>query len=168
MEGRLHDEHEELLASCYRSCLDLAARLSGVRTVAFCAISTGVFGFPKVPAARVALRTVAEWLGQHPKALDLLVFNVFSDSDARRMRNALRIGKVWSAMTQSDGDAAKITSIASQVRQWLQSCEHVLIGAGAGLSASAGIDYTDPVSFARLFPALVRREVPSQIRAYRV
>jgi NAD-dependent SIR2 family protein deacetylase len=59
-------------------------------------------------------------------------------------------------MTQTDHDTRAITG-ARQVRQWLKACDRVLIGAGAGLSAAAGIDYTDPVSFARLFPALVRR-----------
>lgn len=44
-----------------------------------------------------------------------------------------------------------------QARAWLDASTHVLIGAGAGLSAAAGVDYADEVSFARLFPALVRK-----------
>jgi NAD-dependent SIR2 family protein deacetylase len=52
---------------------------------------------------------------------------------------------------------AAIESAAGQLWQWLRGCDRVLIGAGAGLSAAAGIDYTDVDSFARLFPALVRR-----------
>ncbi len=89
VEGGLNAKHEAALAACYRACLDLAAQLNGVRTIAFCAISTGVFGFPKVPAARVALRTVAQWLDQHPAALDLVVFNVFTDPDRAAYENAL-------------------------------------------------------------------------------
>jgi NAD-dependent SIR2 family protein deacetylase len=54
----------------------------------------------------------------------------------------------------SPGD---LSAAAAQVSEWLGECDRVLIGAGAGLSAAAGIDYTDPVSFARLFPAMVRR-----------
>lgn len=50
-----------------------------------------------------------------------------------------------------------LAAVAETVHGWLASSEHVLIGAGAGLSVAAGIDYTDKVSFARDFPDLVRR-----------
>jgi len=76
------------LASAYRSCLDLAARLPAVRTVALCAVSTGVFGFPRAPAARIALATVTAWLAAHPGALDLVVFDVFGDDDLAAARAA--------------------------------------------------------------------------------
>ena len=52
---------DELLASCYRTSLDLAAE-HGCETVAFPAISCGVYGFPVERAARIAVGTVAEWL----------------------------------------------------------------------------------------------------------
>jgi O-acetyl-ADP-ribose deacetylase (regulator of RNase III) len=52
-----------------------------VRTVAFCCISTGVFGFPQEAAARVALQTVDRWLTEHPAALDRVIFNVFRSDD---------------------------------------------------------------------------------------
>lgn len=71
------------LASSYRSCLDLAAEVPDIRTVAFCAISTGVFGYPVGEAALVALRAVAEWLQDNPGRLDRVVFDVFSDTDYR-------------------------------------------------------------------------------------
>ena len=77
----LSNEHEAELAACYRACLDLAVETGNVRSVVFCGISTGVFGFPKEPAARIALRTTQEWFLEHPGALDVVVFNVFSDSD---------------------------------------------------------------------------------------
>jgi O-acetyl-ADP-ribose deacetylase len=52
------DHHEEdLLASCYRRSMEVADEL-GARTVAFPAISTGVYGFPKKPAARIAVSTL--------------------------------------------------------------------------------------------------------------
>ncbi len=57
---------EELLASCYRNSLMLA-RLSRVRTIAFPNISTGVYGFPKPLAARVAVREVTEFLKTCPE-----------------------------------------------------------------------------------------------------
>lgn len=78
---RLRPEHEQALAACYRSCLDLASRVPGIRSLAFCGISTGVFGFPRAPAARVALRTIRDWLHAHPGCIDVIVLNVFSQDD---------------------------------------------------------------------------------------
>lgn len=79
--GALHDGHAADLASCYRSCLEVAARLPDVRTVAFCGISTGEYGYPKREAARVAIATVAAWLADRPDAFDLVIFNVFGNDD---------------------------------------------------------------------------------------
>ena len=72
---------EQQLAACYNSCLDLAHRVLAIRSVAFCCISTGIFGFPQMPAARIALKTVEQWLTAHPGALDLVIFNVFRRDD---------------------------------------------------------------------------------------
>ena len=63
--GRAHEE--ELLASCYRRCLDLAREL-GVKTIAFPAISTGIYGFPKELAANIAVREVRS----HAAEVDIL------------------------------------------------------------------------------------------------
>ena len=63
-EGGKHGE-EELLASCYRESLQLAWR-QGLRSLAFPNISTGVYGFPKDLAAQIAIRTVRDFLEQHP------------------------------------------------------------------------------------------------------
>ena len=76
----LTDEHRHLLANCYVSCLDLA-REHGLRHVAFCAISTGVFRFPADEAARIAVETVRRYRAEH-EAAPAAVFNVFT-SDAR-------------------------------------------------------------------------------------
>jgi O-acetyl-ADP-ribose deacetylase (regulator of RNase III) len=83
VEEQLTPEHEELLAECYRSCLDLAFE-NGLKSVAFCGISTGVFHFPAHRAAAIAVRTVTDWLGAHPSAIDRVIFNVFGD-EARRI-----------------------------------------------------------------------------------
>lgn len=64
------------LADCYRACLSLVAQV-GVRSVALCGISTGVFGYPPDQAAQVALRAVADWVAAQPEALDHIVFNTF-------------------------------------------------------------------------------------------
>ena len=57
VSGRVTREDERLLASCYRSCLELAEKNS-VRSIAFCCISTGVFHFPNERAAEIAVETV--------------------------------------------------------------------------------------------------------------
>ena len=67
----------DLLASAYRTSLDLAAD-EGCRTVAFPSISTGIYGYPVDLAARVALQTVDAWIAEHPDALDLVTFVLFS------------------------------------------------------------------------------------------
>lgn len=89
VSGRPDAADQAALASAYRSCLDLAAEAGGIRTVAFCSISTGVFGYPKEEAAPVALRTVAEWLEEHPDALDRVVFDVYGKPDEAIYRAAL-------------------------------------------------------------------------------
>lgn len=70
-----------LLASCYTSCLRLAAE-NGCRGVAFCCISTGVFRFPKEKAAEIAVKTVVEFLNRD-SSIERVVFNVFSPEDER-------------------------------------------------------------------------------------
>ncbi len=87
VSGRLTQEDRDLLASCYRSCLALAAE-NGVDSVAFCCISTGVFGFPKREAAEIAVRTVKAWRAGHDNA-PAVIFNVFADDDYELYRAAL-------------------------------------------------------------------------------
>ncbi len=84
------DEESEQLALCYSSCLDLCQHVPTIRTIAFCSISTGVFGFPKDAAAKVALRTVADRFKGNPTRLDSVVFIVFSKEDKRVYENAVR------------------------------------------------------------------------------
>ncbi|MEU5395832.1 macro domain-containing protein [Streptomyces tibetensis] len=80
------------LASSYQACLDLAAEVEAIRTVAFCAVSTGVFGYPKREAASVALRTVTDWLEAQPGRFDRIVFAGFGEDDALAYRQALGHG----------------------------------------------------------------------------
>jgi len=79
----------EQLASCYRSCLELA-RAHGYRTLAFPSISTGIYGYPIDEAAEVALRTVRACLAAHPEAFDFVRFVLFSPADLEVYRKALR------------------------------------------------------------------------------
>jgi O-acetyl-ADP-ribose deacetylase (regulator of RNase III) len=71
------DGEPELLASAYRTSLDLAAA-EGARSVTFPAISCGVYGYPLEAAAAVAIATVRGWLDEHPEAVDTVMFVLFS------------------------------------------------------------------------------------------
>jgi len=80
VERALTERLERDLADCYTNTLDLCAE-NGLRSVAFCCISTGVFRFPGQRAAEIAVGTVIQWLDDHPGAIDRVVFNVFKDED---------------------------------------------------------------------------------------
>lgn len=80
VEGRLTKALEQDLADCYRNTLDLCAE-NGLRSVAFCCISTGVFRFPNKRAAEIAVETVSKWLDEHKGRIDRVIFNVFKDED---------------------------------------------------------------------------------------
>ena len=84
--GRHRGEEAKLLASCYRNALALAAE-HGLARVAFPAISTGVYGYPKEEAARVARAAIEEALARHPCITEVrLVY--FSEADAEIARRA--------------------------------------------------------------------------------
>ncbi len=87
ISGALLAKDCELLASCYRSCLELA-RQHGIECVAFCCISTGEFRFPNREAAEIAVRTVKAFLSDNPQMK--VVFNVFKDVDLEIYRGLLR------------------------------------------------------------------------------
>ena len=77
----------ELLASCHRRALEVADEL-GCRTVAFPAISTGVYGYPVGQAARVALETTGDELAKHPK-IEEVRFVLFSDDHLQAFQQHL-------------------------------------------------------------------------------
>lgn len=87
VQGRVTQQDRAELASCYRSCLKLAAE-RGLSSVAFCCISTGEFHFPNQEAAEIAVKTVIEFL-QHDTTIQKVIFNVFKDIDAQIYRNLL-------------------------------------------------------------------------------
>ena len=68
----------QLLASCYRTCLQLAVE-HGARTISFPAISTGVYGYPPAEASEIAVREVRAFLDRNP-AIDTVVFVVFDSA----------------------------------------------------------------------------------------
>lgn len=85
--GRLTQKDKDLLASCYRSCLELADE-NGCRSIAFCCISTGEFHFPNDKAAEIAIRTVKEYKAQTQSKTEV-VFNVFKEYDYNIYRELL-------------------------------------------------------------------------------
>lgn len=87
VSGRLTQEDRDLLKSCYLSCLKLAEEKS-VDSIAFCCISTGVFGFPQREAAQIAVDTVIEYKEESHSDIKV-IFNVFKDSDLAIYRGVL-------------------------------------------------------------------------------
>lgn len=78
----------EKLASCYRSCLEIANE-NKLKSLAFCSISTGVFNFPQDMAAKIAVDTVEEYLNSNETSLEHVIFDVFSDRSYLTYRNLL-------------------------------------------------------------------------------
>ena len=89
VQDKLMPELEMDLADCYGRTLDLCEE-NGLRSVAFCCISTGVFHFPNRRAAQIAVRTVKDWLRAHPGEVDRVIFNVFKDEDKEYYETELR------------------------------------------------------------------------------
>jgi O-acetyl-ADP-ribose deacetylase (regulator of RNase III) len=83
-------DEDELLAACYRSSLALAGR-HDIATIAFPAISTGVYGFPANRAAAIAVKTVSEIAGDDPGSLEQIIFCCFSQSAADYHRAAISV-----------------------------------------------------------------------------
>ena len=145
-------EDEAKLAACYTGCLE-SSRQAGLRSIAFCCISTGLFGYPSDAAASVALTTVRNWLSvaDNGDAFDFIIFDVFTDLDA----------KVYGSLAPSvfeptavsakcgDCDAAPPTAAAGAplptadrnllaATKWLVEADAVLVCAGAGMSVKPG------------------------------
>ncbi len=79
VSGSVTQNDKKLLASCYRSCLELAEQ-NGIGSVAFCCISTGEFHFPNEKAAEIAVQTVKEYRRWTNSKIEV-IFNVFKQMD---------------------------------------------------------------------------------------
>lgn len=80
VSGGLNQALRQELQSCYKSVLACCVE-NGIRSVAFCCISTGEFHFPNKEAAGIAVESVAAFLGEHREDFDRIIFNVFKDED---------------------------------------------------------------------------------------
>ena len=174
-------EEEAQLVACYTGCLD-AAVAAGIRSVAFCCISTGLFGYPGDAAAAAALSSVCGWLLDDPTRqaqLDAIVFDVFTDAD-EEIYSALAPQIVAAAAASAaSGTAAddeeldeasepeddavpgseELPGFAEAVAA-LAGCDRLLIVAAAGLSISTDLPnnpYHSSHDFARHYPLLARR-----------
>lgn len=97
--GLLTQKDRDLLASCYRSCLELAGR-NGIKSVAFCCISTGEFRFPVEKAAAIAIQTVKAYKARTQSKTEV-IFNVFRETDYA----------VYRALLSADGAAEGCAAI---------------------------------------------------------
>ncbi|EAN95517.1 putative Macro domain containing protein [Trypanosoma cruzi] len=82
-------ERPEALRSCYRSILSLAHR-NRLRSIGFCCVSTGVYGYPLIPATRIAVDETIEYLKQHFSAFDLCCFACFKLEEYNAYTDCLR------------------------------------------------------------------------------
>lgn len=87
VHGAVTPRERRALAGCYRSCMELAAQ-KGIKSVAFCCISTGEFHFPNCEAAQIAVKTVRQFREENANAPEV-IFNVFKDADLEIYRRLL-------------------------------------------------------------------------------
>lgn len=92
-------KERELLASCYRSCLQVAVD-NGIRSIAFPSISTGIYHFPLYEAVKIAVRTAKEFAAEHPGELDVIMWVLFDDNTLKAYADEIEHWRV-SEMVQS-------------------------------------------------------------------
>eukprot|EP01132_Coremiostelium_polycephalum_P003240 gene3240-4055_t len=74
------NQDPKVLTSCYESCLKLVLE-NNLKTVAFCCIATGIYGFPALDAAHIAIGTVRKWLEKYSSRVDRIIFCMFTQED---------------------------------------------------------------------------------------
>ncbi len=82
------NNEDELLASAYRRSLEVAVEHGDIKTIAFPNISTGVYGFPKDRAANIAIKTVKEFLAEHPE-IEKVIFVAYDDTNYQLYKEKL-------------------------------------------------------------------------------
>ncbi|KAK7428436.1 hypothetical protein QQZ08_005055 [Neonectria magnoliae] len=156
------EEDTEQLSRCYHSILDalelLPAGKDGRKSVALCCISTGLFAFPAQQAAQTAVETVFSWLEQHPTTtITDVIYNTFTDVDTEIYRQVLQsLPNTWSPCLDNQAAPSVQSDSLEKARQWLDSADAVLVCAGAGLSATEGLDYTSASLFKEHFPGFLK------------
>ncbi|MBS9784494.1 MAG: protein-ADP-ribose hydrolase [Oceanivirga sp.] len=127
---------KDLLKRAYLSCLKLAKE-NGIKTVAFCCISTGVYGFDKEIAANIAVKTVKEFL-ENEKDMNI-IFNTFTNEDKL----------IYDKLLNEESSAEKLAKI-------IKEADAVVVGIGAGMSAADGFTYIGS-RFENAFPDFITK-----------
>ena len=154
----------EDLAYCYRACLKATATLKplpdGRLNVAFCCISTGIFAFPPSLAAQVAIEAVVKWCRKYPDTpITDILFDVFTQEDydiyMKHFQNMVK-APVQFPSADATNRSLMFSPNIEVAKSWLQNADYLIISAGAGLSAAAGLDYTSTSLFETNFPTFLR------------
>ncbi|KAJ3115282.1 hypothetical protein HDU96_000904 [Phlyctochytrium bullatum] len=154
---------QDQLRNCYVNSLDAAQEVVGDGddevSIAFCCVATGLFGFPQDLAARIAVEEVTAWLARVPRGTRRwhVVFNVFTDKDEALYRDLLASLATHPVPVNSPATSGTVSAALAQAKSLIDSADYLLVSAGAGLSAAAGLDYTSETVFKRHHPAMHAR-----------
>ena len=162
-DGNVTEREQEQLANCYQSSLKALETVNDEKdkSIAFCCISTGLFAFPKELASTIAINTVQHYLETHPDStIKHIVFNVFSDEDKEIYEKNLQSFSVDSSRISLKADDT-INHNLNKAHSWLQEADCLIISAGAGLSASEGLDYTSKELFQREYKPFLKYGITS-------
>lgn len=152
------------LVACYTESLNEAAK-RGIKSIGFCCISTGLFGYPADDACRVAVTSVYNWFVAEPNghSLENVCFIVFKRSDEALYRDL--VPKIITKLSSQPAVVLKsrpvsVVSRLIKAKQWIKSADYILICAGAGMSikpdsAEENV-YTNEFHFAKLYPEMIR------------
>ncbi|ETK74629.1 hypothetical protein F441_19006 [Phytophthora nicotianae CJ01A1] len=155
-------EECEQLQSCYTKSLDLLLKKVGHTeqhvSIAFPCISTGLFAFPSDVAVPLAVNSVLEWLNQHQEDTRgwKVIFNTFLKRDYDLYKDYIE-SKCPDSVTLPP---APVSSALQSSLRAVQDADYLLVAAGAGLSAAAGLDYTSEAVMKKFHPD-VRKIIPS-------
>ncbi|KAG1711755.1 hypothetical protein DVH05_008998 [Phytophthora capsici] len=155
-------EEREQLQSCYTKSLDLLLKEVGHTeepvSIAFPCISTGLFAFPSDLAVPLAVEAVLEWLAVHKEESRgwKVIFNTFLKRDYDLYKDYIESKCPGSVILPS---APVSTALQSALRA-VQDADYLLVSAGAGLSAAAGLDYTSEAVMQKFHPG-IRKIIPS-------
>lgn len=161
--GSPSEDDEEELRSCYNACLEAAedleatAAAAAAKTLVFCGISTGMFGYPAALAVGVAVDTVMGYFAKtQSSTITKVIFNVFTPADLNLYLARFRALATNPALSLSPPPTPFSQPLQTAV-EMLRTSDALLIAAGAGLSASYGLDYTSHELFRTHFSGTAAR-----------
>ncbi|KAJ3010822.1 UNVERIFIED_CONTAM: hypothetical protein HDU68_001955 [Siphonaria sp. JEL0065] len=150
------DLQNNQLVSCYLNCLDLALTLAiPTLSIAFPCISTGLYGFPSERAAPLVIQAVKIWIATHPQASNWkVIFNTFLDKDHTLYSNHL-LELIPDSFIPPQ--PSTLPQQFQKAKELMRNADYLIVSAGAGLSASAGLDYTSAQVFQNHHPVMHAR-----------